>query len=216
MPFLKWLAPDDHAAHVFARYPHIYKLYSMASRAIMRGPSPFSPGQRELIGAYVSGLNRCGFCFGAHSQTAHLFGYPEGVVEQLLENVEEAKIEDNLKPVLLFIRKLVQDPNRLTTNDAEAVYAAGWDGDALHSAVAVASTFQFMNCFARGVGIETENMDFEALGAERHRTDYTPMAPIETEKISKDTDEAYALSPPNWNRIWDMAAEETKLKKSDQ
>jgi AhpD family alkylhydroperoxidase len=36
----------------------------------MRGPSPFSQGQRELIAAYVSGLNACVYCHGTHAAVA--------------------------------------------------------------------------------------------------------------------------------------------------
>ena len=36
----------------------------------MRGPSAWSVGDRELIAAYVSKVNECAFCVGAHSATA--------------------------------------------------------------------------------------------------------------------------------------------------
>src|SRR5262245_32682697 len=36
----------------------------------MRGPSAWSVGDRELMAAYVSKVNECAFCVGAHSATA--------------------------------------------------------------------------------------------------------------------------------------------------
>jgi len=36
----------------------------------MRGPSPWSVGDRELMAAYVSKVNECAFCIGAHTATA--------------------------------------------------------------------------------------------------------------------------------------------------
>src|SRR5262245_28445313 len=36
----------------------------------MRGPSPWSVGDRELLAAYVSQANESAFCIGAHTATA--------------------------------------------------------------------------------------------------------------------------------------------------
>ena len=40
---------------------------------VMRGPSPLSPGMRELIGAYFSRKNQCSFCSDAHAAAAAEF-----------------------------------------------------------------------------------------------------------------------------------------------
>ena len=42
--------------------------------ALLRGDSPLSPAQHELIAAYVSGLNRCRYCHGVHTATAERLG----------------------------------------------------------------------------------------------------------------------------------------------
>src|SRR3954452_21827324 len=50
---------------------------------VMRGPSPLSPGLRELIGAYFSKKNQCSFCSDADAASAA--GYlEEGLVEEVL------------------------------------------------------------------------------------------------------------------------------------
>ncbi|NET05043.1 MAG: hypothetical protein F6K09_11890 [Merismopedia sp. SIO2A8] len=36
----------------------------------MRGESALSAGERELITAYVSGLNACNYCYGSHQAIA--------------------------------------------------------------------------------------------------------------------------------------------------
>jgi AhpD family alkylhydroperoxidase len=45
------------------------KLRSYGHR-LMRGPSPLTPGEREFIAAFVSGINSCRYCHGAHSLVA--------------------------------------------------------------------------------------------------------------------------------------------------
>lgn len=47
--------------HLFAYKPEATRHLEQFTQAIMRGPSPLSPGQRELIAAYTSKLNDCEF-----------------------------------------------------------------------------------------------------------------------------------------------------------
>ena len=46
---------------LFAYKPEVTKHLSHFTHAVMRGPSPLSPGFRELIAAYTSKLNQCPF-----------------------------------------------------------------------------------------------------------------------------------------------------------
>lgn len=54
-------------------FPHTaLPLLSLHEQAT-RKASPLSTGERELIAAYVSGLNACDYCHGVHSETAARF-----------------------------------------------------------------------------------------------------------------------------------------------
>ncbi|MGH7075294.1 MAG: carboxymuconolactone decarboxylase family protein [Stellaceae bacterium] len=103
----------------------------------MRGPSPLTPGERELIAAYVSGVNSCRYCFGSRSSVAKGFGIPESVFAILMDDLDLAPIDARLKPLLRYVRKLTETPSRMTRADADAVYQAGWHDEALLHAVAV-------------------------------------------------------------------------------
>ena len=46
---------------LFAYKPEITRHLSQYTHGVMRGPSPLSPGFRELIAAYTSKLNHCPF-----------------------------------------------------------------------------------------------------------------------------------------------------------
>jgi uncharacterized peroxidase-related enzyme len=202
MSFFPSLPDNAHAAHLFMKYPHIYKLYTMASRAIMRGPSPLSFQQREMIGAFVSALNDCAFCYGAHKHTAELFGMEEELLTKLIDDIDTAPVDPKEKPLLHFAKKLTLTPARMIEADAQSVFDAGWDEDALHSVIAVTCTFNFMNRIAPGMGIDTSTLDFEILGKERHNTDWTAMVPIEASKMASTLEEAINIAPPNWGEIW--------------
>ena len=50
-----------HIMRLFALKPAVTEHLSRYSQGVMRGPSPLSPGLRELIAAYTSKLNHCPF-----------------------------------------------------------------------------------------------------------------------------------------------------------
>ncbi|MBI3210543.1 MAG: peroxidase [Candidatus Solibacter usitatus] len=47
--------------HLFAFRPDMAEHLERMTHALMRGPSPLSPGLREVIAAYTSALNHCPF-----------------------------------------------------------------------------------------------------------------------------------------------------------
>lgn len=65
-----------------------------------------------------------------------------------------------MRPVLRYVRKLTLTPSRMTPSDADEVFAAGWDEQALHDAVSVCALFNFMNRLVDGLGIEAGDTYF--------------------------------------------------------
>src|SRR5438132_13902203 len=62
----------------------------------MRGPSAWSVGDRELMAAYVSQVNECAFCIGAHTATARQ-AYQDGpMVAAVLADLASAPVEEPL------------------------------------------------------------------------------------------------------------------------
>jgi len=54
-------APVPQIMHLFAYKPDRTGYLANFTQGVMRGPSPLSPGQRELIAAFTSRRNRCPF-----------------------------------------------------------------------------------------------------------------------------------------------------------
>jgi len=164
MPFFPSMPDDATTKNVFKAYPEIYTHHVRVSEAILRGPSPLTPAQRELIGAYVSALNACQYCYGGHRAAAELFGIAPKVIDGLVNDLLTAPIEDKLRPLFAYVKKLTLTPNRMMQTDADAVFAAGWDEAALHSAIAVCCHFNFMNRLVEGVGIQADRQQFANRG----------------------------------------------------
>jgi uncharacterized peroxidase-related enzyme len=138
---------------LYRAYPTTSKPLGEFTEAAMRGPSPFTQGERELIAAYVSGLNACAYCHDTHVGVAAACGVAPALFKDLLADIETAPVEVKMKPVLHYARKLTLSPARLTEADAAAVYDAGWGDDALYSIVLVTALFNFYNRLVEGVGL---------------------------------------------------------------
>lgn len=54
-------SPVSQIWHLFAFKAEATKHLERFTHAMLRGPSPLSPGMRELIAAYTSGRNHCPF-----------------------------------------------------------------------------------------------------------------------------------------------------------
>jgi uncharacterized peroxidase-related enzyme len=154
MPFLASLGPTASLIDVFKAFPETSKPLIEFHEVLLRGPSPFTEAERELLAAYVSGLNHCRYCHAVHTATAERLGVPEGAVQRLLDGGSTVQVGERMRPVLEYARKLTDSPSSVTKGDAEAVLAAGWDGTALYHAVAVTALFNFMNRLVEGLGID--------------------------------------------------------------
>jgi uncharacterized peroxidase-related enzyme len=155
--FLPSLAADARLLDVFRAFPEPARPLLDYHQVLLRGPSPLSVAQRELIAAYVSGLNACGYCHGVHTATAQEFGVEQAVLTALLEEVDTAPVQEEMKPLLRYMRDLTLAPSRMTPAHAQAVFDAGWDERALHDAVSVCALFNLMNRLVDGLGLAADD-----------------------------------------------------------
>ncbi len=176
MPNLPSLPEGARLLDVFTRYPETTKPLIEYHEVLLRGPSPISVAERELIAAYVSGLNACRYCHGIHARTAEAFGIAEGTLEALVEDAEAvAGIDSKMKPLLRYLKKLTETPSRMTEGDAEPVYAAGWDETALFHAVSICALFNFMNRLVEGCGLKGDPGYAAEAGPRLSREGYLPI-----------------------------------------
>jgi uncharacterized peroxidase-related enzyme len=154
MPRLRSLPEHPVMRDIYRAYPETCRPLGVLTEAAMRGFSPFTQGQRELIAAYVSGLNACTHCHDTHLGVAEACGVAPDLITTLLADIETAPLELRMKPILHYVRKLTLSPARVTEADAAAVYDAGWGDDALYSTVLVTALFNFYNRLVDGVGLD--------------------------------------------------------------
>jgi uncharacterized peroxidase-related enzyme len=176
MPYLKSLPDDAVLFQVFQAYPQYTKPIIDYHELVMREESPFTVAERELIAAYVSGVNACNYCHGVHTATAEAFGVEPGLLTAALDDLDTAPVTEKLKPVLRYVGKLTATPARMTQADADAVFAAGWDEQALVHAMLVCALFNFMNRMVDGLGISAPASYFATSAARLHRIGYAGLS----------------------------------------
>ena len=155
MPLFPSIGPEDKVPHAFAKFnTGIERPLIDLHQILMRSEdSPFTVAQRELLASFVSGTNACQYCTGAHTATAKELGVDEQLISDLLNDIDSADIDENLKPVLKFVKKLTLKPTRMVQSDADAVFNAGWSERALYDAIIICCTWSFMNRFVEGLGL---------------------------------------------------------------
>jgi AhpD family alkylhydroperoxidase len=102
--------PNGSLLEAFKAYPELAGPIHEFAQTLMRGSSPFSEGERELIAAYVSSLNGCEYCRRSHTAVAERFGVSAELVEMLLEDIGRAEATVRMKPVLHYVHKLNETP----------------------------------------------------------------------------------------------------------
>ncbi len=133
--------------------PETGKPLSELAEVLLRAPHSLSAGERELIAAYVSGLNECDFCCSSHSAFAaiQLDGGTD-LVDHVKANLDDAPVSDKMR-ALLRIAGAVQDSGRKVTPE---LIAAARDHDAtdleIHDTVLIAAAFCMYNRYVDGLG----------------------------------------------------------------
>jgi hypothetical protein len=90
---------------------------------------------------------------------ARAFGIDPGLFDGLMADLETSEVDQKLKPILAYVGKLTRTPAFMTEADAQKVYDAGWDEQALFDAVSVCALFNFMNRIVEGSGIKVNPLE---------------------------------------------------------
>ena len=162
---LKTLPENAKVYEVFASNPEVFEPFTAACEQMMRGPSALTPGERELLGAFVSALNACPYCHDVHNEAVKAYGIQGELAKQLKEDINCAGLDEKLRPLFALARKSTEAAYKVTDADFEAAYAAGWEDDAIRDAVVVACLFNFMNRLVSTLGIEADEAYLAGAGS---------------------------------------------------
>lgn len=153
-------------------------LYELA-QVLLRGESPLTPAERELIAAYVSSRNQTVFCTMSHAAASRsLYGDDKMVVDEVLHNPGEAHISDKLKALLKIAGKVQILGSEVTESDvAEARKHGAGDRD-IHDTVLIAAAFSMYNRYVDGLAsfTPTDPAAYDEMGERMAEKGYVPPA----------------------------------------
>lgn len=151
-------SPDlNSLAGIFTKYPRRGVLLFKLLEDVGRSFSPLSKDSRELIITYASALNHCNLCYHDHqvkSAALGASGINEAIIEQLQTDIDSAYVDEQLKPVLRFVKKLTLTPREITSEDAQSIFDAGWDEQTFLESVCLCAIANCMNRFVMGIGAD--------------------------------------------------------------
>jgi uncharacterized peroxidase-related enzyme len=143
--------------------------------ALLRGPSEWTLGERELFATFVSHCNRCAFCTGMHQAVA-IRALGAEVVNSVLADYRTAPVSEGVRAVLAFLDKLSKDPTGIGRTDLEATLNHGVSLSALETAVHIAAVFNVINRVADAMGFDIPPASVVAKEAESLlKRGYAPM-----------------------------------------
>jgi uncharacterized peroxidase-related enzyme len=157
--------PVPDAARLTFYRPDFYGSYSKAlTHEAMRGPSAWSVAERELMAAYVSKVNDCPFCIGAHTATATQASGNEVMVAAALSDLESAPVEERLQATLRMLGRLTRD-GYLSAEDVRAVLDTGVSREQVEDVLAICYAFNVTNRLANAFGFEVLSQEGFQSGA---------------------------------------------------
>ena len=155
-------------------------LYDLA-QVLLRGESPLTEAQRELIAAYVSYRNDCMFCSSSHAAAARcLYGIEKNTVDEVLKDMQHSNASDKLKALLHIAGKVQVLGKEVTPEDIAAARALGANDREIHDTVLIAATFCMFNRYVDGLAslTPTDPEVYKEMGVRLAEKGYvTPQAP---------------------------------------
>ena len=146
------------------RFPEKGAVLMSLGELFLRGTSELSHAEKETLFAYGSALNDCDFCHLSHKYTAAQLGVDESAFDQLLVSIDDAPIDEKLKPLVRFVQKLTLTPGQMNAADVAWVRAAGWSEDAIFDAICICGFNNLMNRVVDGTGIESTEEELRESG----------------------------------------------------
>jgi len=133
-------------------------------QALLRGPSEWTIGERELFASFVSHCNDCAYCHASHRAVA-VRALGSELVDAVFHDWRTAPVTPQLRAVLEFL-ELVTKGKPIERNEIERVLESGVSEAGLQTAVHISIVFTVINHVADALGFEVESASSLAKSAD--------------------------------------------------
>ncbi len=126
-------------------------LYELV-QVLLRGESPLTQPERELIASYVSYLNHCMFCMSSHAAAARcLYGDEKNMVDEVLHDMQHSHVSEKMKTLLHIAGKVQILGKQVSQEDIDEAGKQGANDREIHDTVLIAATFCMFNRYVDGL-----------------------------------------------------------------
>ncbi len=136
----------------FAFRPETAKPMRELAHILLHEPGSLTPGERELIAAFVSSRNKTYFCEASHGAAAASHLGNAATVEQVKADFLSAPVSDKLKALLAIAGKVQQDGKLVTAAEVADARKQGATDLEIHDTVLIAAAFCMYNRYVDGLG----------------------------------------------------------------
>jgi uncharacterized peroxidase-related enzyme len=136
---------------LFAFRPQTGLPLSQLAETLLRGDSSLTPGERELIAAFVSSCNCTAFCERSHAAAASVHLNDAARVARVCAEGPSAEADPKMRALLAIADAVTKSPQGVTPELVAAARDAGADDIAIHDAVLVAAAFNMYNRYVDGL-----------------------------------------------------------------
>src|SRR5690349_21156688 len=141
-------------------------LYELA-QVLLRGESPLTSAERELIATHVSSRNNCMFCMNSHAAAAReLYGDDKSIVDCVIKGIDSSLVTAKMQALLNIAGHVQQSGRAVTEQDIAEARKHGANDREIHDTVLIAATFSMFNRYVDGLAslTPTNPKDYEEMG----------------------------------------------------
>lgn len=91
-------------------------------------------------------------------------------MRSVLEDLENSPLEEKYKALLRFVDRVNHDSPRMSAEDLQPLYAAGWDDEAAYFAITICALFNFYNRWIDASGVHALSDEAHRVGGKRTAT----------------------------------------------
>lgn len=157
--------------NVFQAYAHDagkFRAFRAMSNDLMKGDSPLSELEREMIAVVVSSQNRCHYCLSAHGAAVRALSGDRAFGDALVNNYRAVKLPPRHRAMLDFAAALNDPENLNAAEERGKLMRAGFCHRAVFHICAVAAFYHMTNRIAAAIDLQPnpEYVDIGRAGGE--------------------------------------------------
>lgn len=123
------------------------------AEVLLRSDNSLTPGERELIAAFVSSENDCFFCQNSHGGYAqHFLQCDTKLIDSVKRDHLSADIPEKLRALLTIAKSVTRGGKFVTAEQVGQARDLGATDREIHDTVLIAATFCMFNRYVDGLG----------------------------------------------------------------